>query len=427
MWANMVVECSRVFREWMRETSSETKNRQMQILEELVREGRSVIDLAYGSVPRYKELVNAVATNHLIQAAKEEWGTYPGVSAPPGVKEDARYRLRQAVSGFLERYCGVKATPEHVIIGHGTSGIFSILHLALLNPGDEICAIEPSHYFLEERASLSMLQAQIVTVPSDPNQDWEPDLEELRAKINKRTKAVVVNHPTNPTGVIYSERTLKQLIDIAGEHGLPVISDEMYQLITFDGLKAKSTASIAQDVPVIVTGSMSKFFMKPGWCTGYAYFQNPKGDMKEFEDAAKFLSNTPGFGGTRMPTPILVAAARTYEDSMNHCFEAFKKLQRNVDFTYKRLNEIDGISLRTKPQSALYALFRVDEIDQQNSRWSDDYAFACDLLKKEGIWLYPGSEFGDSSFGHSRTLLYRNMTVLEEAYDRLERFMNVKE
>lgn len=421
----MVIECSKGFKEWLKKDPSPTA-KEGEILRKLAQDGKEIIDLGGASLPRYKDLVNEVATKHLIQAATEEWGTYPGSSAPLGLKENAVYNLRKAISGFLGKYCNISFTPERIIIGHATSGVFAMLHLALLNVGDEICAVEPSHYVMQESMPLPMLRAKMVTVSSDPENNWEPDLNEMRNKLNERTKAIVIAHPTNPTGVIYSDDTLKGLIEIADEYEVPIISDELYQLITYRGLKAKSLASLAGDVPVIVTGSMSKLFMKPGWCTGYACFHDPTGKIKEIEDAVKLLSNTPGFGGTRIATPILVAAARTYEDSIDHSFEKLRKVEQNIDFVYKRLNEIEGISLNIKPQCAFYGLFRIDEIGLKNSRWSDDYSFCCDILENEGLYFRPGSEYGKTSFGYARMLMYREKTVLEQALNKLERFMKTK-
>jgi aspartate/methionine/tyrosine aminotransferase len=267
-----------------------------------------------------------------------------------------------------------------------------------------------------------------VTSPSDPNNRWEPDLEDLRKKISKRTKYIIIDHPTNPCAIVYKDKTLKRIIDIAGEHDLPLIVDEMYQLIAYDGLKVKSVVSLAKDVPMIMVQSTSKFWMMPGWSLGYACFHDPEGKMAEIEEAVMKHASYQGFASTRIPTPIMVAAARTFVDpkAIDLGFKMVKTVERRRDFTYKRLNEIEGISMKVKPEVTLYGLFRVDEIGQKNSRWAGDKEFSLEVLRKEGLIFSTGSFFGPSAFGHCRTLLYRSIQTLTEGYDRLERFMKTQ-
>ena len=428
----MTIEASQGMKNWFnwKQKNPDWSTAEEATIGELKKSGKRIINLSGASIPRYREdrdegYMNSVATKHLVEAARnEEWGTYPQSSADLGVKENAIYNLKQAIASFLKKYCDVDTTSEHVMIGNATSACIAIVHIALLNPGDETIAVEPSHYPWEEYKTVLMLQGKVVTVPSDPENHWEPNFDQLRKNIGKRTKAIAINQPTNPTGVIYSEKTIKQFVDIAGEHDLPILSDEMYQLITYDGLKSRSVTSLSKDVPVIATGSMSKFFMKPGWCVGYAYFHDPEDRMKELEKAVFTISNTPGYGGTRVPTPVLVAAAKTYadEEAINESFKMVKNLQTKRDWTCKRINQIKGLSI-TPPQASLYGFYHVTEIGQKNSRWKDDYEFVLDLLKKKNVLFRSGQKMGKSGFGHVRTLMYRNNALLNEAYNKLEEFM----
>lgn len=409
-------------------TVNQIGEKQADIVRTMIRAGKKVIDLSAGDLTRYKKdgYENRIATNHLINVAHERWDTYPGFASYPGKNEiDLRRKLKQSISNFLTKYCRFNFDPEHLMLGHSVSGCFGILHKALLNPQDEICAIEPSHYVHLYNSQLLMLQSKMVTIPSDPTLNWKPNLDELRRKITDHTKAIILENPTNPQGVIYNESTLKEIINFAGEYNLPILSDETYQLITFDGLKAKTLPSLAQDVPVIVISSMTKFLMKPGWCVGYAYFHDPKGKMSEFESASKLISNTSGFGSTRIPTPIMAAAARTYEDSMEDCFQMVKEVERKRDYTTKRLNEIPGLRFN-KPQCALYGLVEITEIGEKNARWINDSNFCLDILQEEGVYFFAGSSYGQSAKGYFRTLLYRNMDVLQDAYSKLEKYLKTK-
>ena len=408
--------------------------RRSAIASDLYKSGRKIIDLHSGDAPLHKDdgLHNTVADEHLIQAAKEGWDVYPGETAPiggAGGKEDYRFKLRESICNFLKTHRHVSFSPEHVFVGHGVSGCFTILNNVLLDPGDEVVNIEPSHFFnTEGLGGIPIFQGKLVTVSSDPDNRWEPDLEELRVKISRRTKYIVVDHPTNPTGVVYSDKTLKSIIDIAGENDLPLIVDEMYQLISYDDLKVKSVASLSEDVPTIVLSSTSKFWLLPGWSLGYAGFHDPEGKITELENAVMRHAYYQGFAFSRIPTPIMVAATRMFIDpkAIDFCFKKVKIVEQRRDFTYKRINEIEGISLKFKPQAALYTLLRIDEIGEKNSRWSNDREFVLDLFKEEGVYFHAGSNWGKSAFGHVRTLLYRNIEELTEAFDKLERFMKAK-
>jgi aspartate/methionine/tyrosine aminotransferase len=312
------------------------------------------------------------------------------------------------------------------MLGHSVSGCFGILHKALLNPQDEVCAIEPSHYAHLYNTQLLMLESKLVTIPSDPNLDWTPNFDVLKQSITHHTKAIILENPTNPQGVIYSERTLREIINIAGQYNLPILSDETYQQVTFDGLKAKTLPSLAQDVPVIVINSMTKFLMKPGWCVGYAYFHDPEGKMSELERASKLISNTSGFGSTRIPTPIMVAAARTFESSLEDCFQMVKSVEQKRNFTGQLLAEIPGIKF-IKPQCALYGLIEIMDIGKQNSPWTTDWDFCLDILKTEGLYFFAGSSYGHSARGYFRTLLYRNLDILKIAYSKLDKYLKMKQ
>src|SRR5205807_207671 len=125
-----------------------------------------------------------------------------------------------------------------------------------------------------------------------------------------KTKAIVLVHPNNPTGHIYSAKTRRFIIDLAGEHGIPIISDELYDLVTFDDNSAPSMASESADVPVITMTSFSKFFMAPGWRIGYIAFHDPSQKTKQIEDVSRRISQSYGHATSCIPLPILVAATR---------------------------------------------------------------------------------------------------------------------
>lgn len=373
--------------------------------------GRSVLEFVEGDPVLFGH-TNQPLSDFLVEAAKEGWHMYPA-------KTNWRRELTEAISHFERKYRNVYFPPEDVILAPGVAGCFQVLHYTLLDVGDEILAIEPTHYLTGPTSYWHYFSSKVVTCSSEEAKNWDPNLEELRSKITAKTKGIVVVNPNNPTGAIYSHEALKGIIDIAGEYELPIIADEIYGLIAFDDAKVQSMAALAKDVPVIVLNGMSKFFMRAGWRVGYMGFHDPQEKISKVAKVAKKVANLYGHTTSALPTPILVAATRAYRASDDAGKEMVKCLQVCRDFTWKRLNEIEGISC-VKPKGALYAFPRIRAVGKN---WKTDEDFVLDLLKEEGIMFPPGSIYGRSGVKHFRTLLLPKLETLENVYDKLERFM----
>jgi len=369
------------------------------------------IDLTEGD-PVIFGHVNQSISDSLVEAAEGGWHMYPEQSP-------WRDELRKAISSFEKRHRNIEYNPEDVIIGPGVAGCFQILHYSLLEPGSEMVVIEPAHYLLGPTSYWYYFQSRVVTSPCSEDEEWEPEVEELRSKITSRTKGIVIVNPNNPTGAVYSERALKEIVNIAGENDLPIISDEIYGLITFDGIVAKPAAEFAKDVPVIALSGMSKIFMRTGWRVGYICFHDPEGRISELSKVTKRVAGLYGHGITAMPTPILFAATKAFQGSIDAGIEMTKRLEVRRDHTMKRIKEIDGVSC-IKPRGTLYCFPKVHEIGRT---WKTDEGFILDLLKEENVIFNRGSGYGDSGFGHFRLLLLPDQRIIDEALNRLEHFL----
>ncbi|MFQ5710457.1 MAG: aminotransferase class I/II-fold pyridoxal phosphate-dependent enzyme [Candidatus Geothermarchaeales archaeon] len=414
---------------------SEYARRYRDVLSELEKAGKEVVALDDGDVVVYGH-TNQPLSEFLVQAAREGWHMYPDIGgwAP---------RLRNAICEFQKYYNGVYYSPDDLIFCGGVAGCWAVMHYTLLDPGDELVVIEPAHYLWGPSSYLYLFQSRVVTSRCIEEEDWEPDLEDLRRKITDKTKGIVVVHPNNPTGAVYSDKALKEVISIAGEHDIPVLSDELYNQITWDGVEAKSVPALAGDVPVVMMHGVSKLFMRPGWRFAYIAFHDPEGKIAEVENVAKTFATLYGHQSKCIPLPIIVALTLAFENitedrrlkqislpwrSVYRKFvppticavrEMSRKLQRRSDFTFKRFKEMEGVSC-TKAKGALYCLPRVHAIGKT---WKTDQEFVIDLLKEEGIHFQPGSFFGPSGSGHIRTILTPEIEVLEDAYNRLEKFI----
>ncbi|OGD53092.1 hypothetical protein A3K81_00320 [Candidatus Bathyarchaeota archaeon RBG_13_60_20] len=277
--------------------------------------------------------------------------------------------------------------------------------------------MNPSHYAWTPRDVVECLGARMVFVPMVEAEDWKPDLDALRRSITDRTKYIVLS-VNNPTGNALDAKTVKEIVSIAGENDVMILSDEMYGMLAYDRESYPSVASVARDVPVITVNGMSKFFMRTGWRVGYVAFHDPEDRIAEVRHAAKMYNTLYGHNAART-TPILYAAARAYASEYQGGFELLRKIHPLRDYTMKRLNEMDGISC-VKPRAGFYVFPRVHGIGKT---WKTDEEFMTELNKEEALLFCLGEPFGPAGFGHFRSTFDQDQKITEEAWNRLERFL----
>lgn len=369
----------------------------------------------FGSNPPREGFINKPLSDALIEAARMDTETYASGTT---LFND----LKDAISNFEKKHRNIECPPEHIILGPGVAGCFNVLHYTILGDGDEVITFNPAHYLSGPAKYIHIFGSKVVPCRTIEAEKWQPDFEDLQAKITNKTKAIVICNPNNPLGCVWDEKTLKGLVDIAGEHQIPIISDEIYGLITFDGIEAESILDVAHDAPAIMMSGMSKFFMRPGWRVGYICFNNPEGAMDDIIERARKVAFMYGHPAKSLSTPILYAALKAYQNYRG-AFEAgnemVRETQKHRDFVWKRLKEIDGVTC-TKPEGALYAFPRLSEIGK---KWKTDLEFLLELLKEESVAWHIGSRYGKLGFGHLRVLLQPKLERLEEAFNRLERFL----
>lgn len=303
-------------------------------------------------------------------------------------------------------------TTDEVYITNGVSEGINILMGTFLEPGDEVLAPGPGYPSYAQY--IGFYGGDVVPYRQMEEEDWAPDVDMIRERITDRTKAIVMINPNNPTGAEYEAKHVKEIGDICAEFQIPLISDEIYDRLAFDGY-FHSASRLSDDVPRIIVNGFSKVNLMPGWRVGYFYMMDEDGLMDEIREGvmrqlrARICANV----------PCQEAAKASLEGPQDYIVDMNRKLKERADFSYKRLNEIDGIETR-KAQGALYMFPKID----LRGRWKTDKDFVLDLIKEEGVVLVHGSgfceEFGQ---GHFRTILLPPLDVLEEAYDKLERFM----
>jgi alanine-synthesizing transaminase len=324
--------------------------------------------------------------------------------------------LRQAISRKEKRVNGVEISADDVTVTSGISEGIQMVMAALIDAGDEILLPGPTYppYISYAR----FFGGKPVTYETVEDDGWQPNIDDLREKISKKTRGIVIINPNNPSGALYEEKVVKQIVNLAGEYGIPVLSDEIYDQIVY-GKKFVSTAALAEDVPVIGLNGFSKAYLITGWRLGYLYFHDVEGRLEELkqgiekETRIRLCANT----------PVQKAGVAALDGPQDHIKATVQKLKERRDYAWKRLNEIEGISC-TKPEGAFYVFPRIHTV---GSRWKTDLEFALDLLKGTGVLLVHGSGFDPAyGAGHVRAVILPPIETLEQALDEVERFMKQK-
>ncbi len=336
---------------------------------------------------------------------------YNGYSASNGVEE-----LRKAIVEKEKKYNNINGlSPEDVLVTNGVSEALQFVIAAATEGGDEI--LMPGPTYPPYISIAQFFGAVPVTYDCDENNGWQPDIDDIRKKITPKTRMLVLINPNNPTGALYSEKTVKQIIDIAGEHNLLLLSDEIYDRMTFDE-QIVSTASIAKDVPVIGFNGFSKIYLAPGWRLGYMYFYDPEDKLTELR------KNIEKEGRVRLcaPHPFQIAAITALRGPQDHLIEMNRKLRVRRDLTVKRCNEIEGVSCVT-PKGAFYAFPKIDF----NGKWPNSKEFVMELMRETGVVVVFGSGFCPrTGEGHFRTVFLPPPEMLNEAFDKIEQFIKSK-
>ena len=288
---------------------------------------------------------------------------------------------------------------------------------ALIDAGDEILLPGPTYPPYISYAKF--FGGKPVTYETVEENGWQPNIDDLRKKITEKTKGIVVINPNNPCGALYEEKVVKEIIDIAGEHDLPLLSDEIYDQIVFEK-KLVSTAYLANDVPVIGLNGFSKAYLMTGWRLGYVYFCSKNNELQEVKQGIEKEARIRLCANT----PVQKAGVAALNGPQDHVKETVRKLKERRDYAWKRLNEIEGLSC-AKPEAAFYVFPKIHAV---GSRWKTDMEFALQLLKETGVLFVHGSGFDPVyGAGHVRGVILPPIETLRQALDAIEGFMKNSE
>ena len=325
------------------------------------------------------------------------------------------YSARKAIVQYYQSKGIHDSTVNDVYIGNGVSELITMSMQALLNDGDEVLVPMPDYPLWTAAVTLSGGKA--VHYLCDEEAGWFPAIDDIRAKVNAKTKAIVVINPNNPTGALYPDEILLEIVEIARQHGLIIFADEIYDRLVMDGAKHTAIASLAPDLFCVSMNGLSKSHRIAGFRVGWMVLSGPKHHVKGYIEGLNMLSNMrlcsnvlaqqvvqTSLGGYQSVDELLLPGGRIYE-------------QRN--FIYKAINDIPGLSA-VKPKAGLYIF---PKIDREMYRVDDDEQFVLEFLKQEKVLLVHGRGFNWKEPDHFRIVYLPRVEELAQIQEKMTRFL----
>ena len=305
---------------------------------------------------------------------------------------------------------GLSISSENILVTNGVSEGLDMVISSIVEEGDEV--LLPGPYY-PPYASYVRLHGGIPIEFSVDLNSSSPDIDDIKSKITSKTVAICLISPNNPTGLVFNENSLKKIVDVANEHNLYIICDEIYDQIVFDE-KFTGIGKVAGDSPVIILNGFSKVHLMSGWRIGYIAFNNSS-------QLDNIRENLPKLSRVRISTnlPVQYAALESLNGPQDYISKFVSELKTHRDYVVKRLNEMNGISC-SNPKGAFYAFPKIE-----NNPFKSDKEFVLNLLKSKGVLAVHGSGFGTKyGSGYFRLVFLPNMEKLNSVLDKIEDFVS---
>lgn len=369
------------------------------LADEVEKQGKRVLQLNIGNPPVF----DFPTPPHVIEAVSKAMcdghnGYGPSSGAPEAL---------EAIRAEAERK-GIRSIVD-VFITSGVSEGVEVCFSALLEHGQNILCPSPEYPLYTAVISKIGLHANQYRLKEEDG--WEPDLDDIRRKINSGTRAILINNPNNPTGAIYSRKTLEGIIEIAREYGLLIFSDEIYDKLIIEG-EHIPTASLTSDVPIVTFNGMSKNYFAPGWRLGWGIVSGPEHMVRNYVEAINRLLRS----RLCATHPMMYAIKAALEGPHDHIKVAVDKLRRRRDLTVEWASSTPHVTMMP-PRGAFYAYPRIDIP-------VSDEEFVKGLLRETGVLVVHGSGFGeDPGTKHFRIVFLPEEQTLKDAYAAITDFI----
>ncbi len=325
------------------------------------------------------------------------------------------FSARKAVMQYCQQKNIEGVTIEDIYLGNGVSELIVMALQALLNNGDEVLIPAPDYPLWT--AATSLAGGKAVHYLCDEQSDWYPDLADIKAKISRNTKAILLINPNNPTGAVYPKEVLEQIVEIARQHNLVIFSDEIYDKILYDGAQHISTASLAPDVLCLTFNGLSKSYRVAGFRSGWVIISGPKHKAKSYIEGLDILANMRLCAN--VPAQHAIQTALGGYQSINDLVLPHGRLYEQRNRAWELLNAIPGVSC-VKPMGALYAF---PKIDPKVCPIHNDEKFVLDLLLQEKLLIVQGTAFNWPWPDHFRVVTLPRVDDLELAIGRIGNFL----
>ncbi len=305
-----------------------------------------------------------------------------------------------------------------VYLGNGVSELIVMTMQALMDDGDEVLIPMPDYPLWTAAANLAGGTA--VHYRCNEEDNWHPDIEDIKSKITSKTKGIVVINPNNPTGALYSDDILRQIIEVAKEHDLVLMADEIYDRVLYDDAVHTPMSTLTDEVLVLSYNGLSKSHRIAGFRAGWMMISGKKQHATDFIEGLDMLASMRLCAN--VPAQYAIQTAMGGYQSMQALTAESGRLYKQREMAVSRLNAIPGISC-TMPQGAFYCF---PKIDLEIYPIADDMQFMMDLLLEEKVLMVQGSGFNWDAPDHFRVVFLPNLHDLEDAMDRLDRFFAKK-
>lgn len=352
-------------------------------------------------------------------------------NAPDEIICDMIYNLRES-EGYSDskgifsarkaimQYCQLKEIPNvdlnSIYTGNGVSELITMSMQGLLDNGDEILIPAPDYPLWT--ASVNLAGGKAVHYMCDEQNEWNPDIDDIKSKINEHTKGIVIINPNNPTGALYSEEILKEIVEIARKTGIIIFADEIYDRLVMDGLRHVSIASLAPDVPCVTFNGLSKSHRVAGFRSGWMVISGDKSRIKGYIEGLNLLSSMRLC--SNVPSQQIIQTALGGYQSVDALLKPGGRIYEQREFIYNALNAIDGVSA-VKPKAAFYIF---PKFDKNKFKLKNDEKFVLDFLKQKKILTIQGSAFNYPEPDHMRIVYLPDIKELKYVSEQLSDFLN---
>ncbi len=326
------------------------------------------------------------------------------------------FSARTAIVQYYQNEGIMGITTDDIYLGNGVSELIPMALQALLDAGEEILVPSPDYPLWT--ASTQLAGGKAVHYLCDEENNWFPDIEDIKSKITDKTRGIVVINPNNPTGAVYSKEILQQIVDLAREHQLIIFADEIYEKITYEGAVMHHMASLAgDDILTLTFSGLSKAYRVCGYRAGWLAISGPKQEAAPYIEGINLLANMRLC--SNVPAQHAIQTALGGYQSIKDLILPGGRLKEQRDLAYRMLSQMEGVSVQ-QAQGALYLVPKLD-VDRFNIR--SDEQFVLDLLRQEKILLSHGQAFNWQQPDHFRLVFLPETHTLEDALNRLGNFL----